>query len=301
MSPRTDTEIVYAVRAGVVVHVSEVARGLACNCVCAGCGEALVARKGEHRGHHFAHLGETRCTGGAETLLHRLAKEIISQAPVLALPAYTYRAGPPVPIAREVLPPSRLRIDSTAVEQSLGPIIPDLTLCSGPSLLLVEIVVSHPVDRAKLRHVRRLGFPLLEIRLSAEHLLLARHALTKRLIEDPAIKRWLFHPQQRVAEAEWVRACRQAIAAARVLARTRGSGCTAPAAALAWRPARAPSSTYSRTAAAWNAWAESFHRTRGRYPSAEETRLRAAALRDASVDSQRDAKTPGGRARTVAR
>lgn len=36
-----------------LVHVSEVVRGLACECTCFECGEIVLAKKGEIKEHHF--------------------------------------------------------------------------------------------------------------------------------------------------------------------------------------------------------------------------------------------------------
>jgi hypothetical protein len=71
MASRRDFEIPYALREGAIVHVSEVDRGLDCACVCALCGDSLVARKGAHREHYFAHFRDSNCSGAAESLLHR--------------------------------------------------------------------------------------------------------------------------------------------------------------------------------------------------------------------------------------
>lgn len=221
MNSRRDSEIPYALRAGRVVHVSEVARGRECGCVCARCGEALVARKGIHREHHFAHFRDSDCQGAAETLLHSLAKELLSNVRALALPSYTYRArvkprfGPPVSIEREIFAASRMCISSVAVERSLGPIVPDLLFRSGEETLILEIAVSHPVDRVKLRHIRRMNIPALELSLTAEHLSLSRAELLELLVEDTSIKAWRFHPAQRSAEADWVKARRRSIASVR--------------------------------------------------------------------------------------
>jgi hypothetical protein len=216
MAIHMDIEIPYALRAGVIVHVSEVDRGLDCGCVCARCGDDLVARKGASRQHHFAHYRNSDCSGAAESLLHRLAKELLSNAKSIALPAYIFRAKsksrlgrPPVSIEQEILAASRTCISSVAVEQSLGPIVPDLLLRSDERDLIVEIAVSHRVDRAKLRHIRRLNIPALELSLKAEDVLLSRTELLQLLIEDTSIKSWLFHPAQRSAEAEWVKARRR--------------------------------------------------------------------------------------------
>jgi hypothetical protein len=214
MALRKDIEIPYALRAGVIVHVSEVARGLDCGCVCDRCGDALVARKGASRQHHFAHYSNSDCSGAAESLLHRLAKELLSNASALALPSYNYRAkskrfGVPVSIAREILAASRVCISSVAVEQSLGPIVPDLLVRSDKGDLILEIAVSHRVDRAKLRHIRRMSIPALELSLKTEDVMLSRAELLQRLIEETSIKSWLFHPTQRSVEAAWVKARRK--------------------------------------------------------------------------------------------
>ncbi|XAZ82159.1 hypothetical protein A6C57_27915 (plasmid) [Fibrella sp. ES10-3-2-2] len=44
---------------GDLLHISEVARGDACNCFCPHCQTSLAAKKGKVKVHHFAHLGQT--------------------------------------------------------------------------------------------------------------------------------------------------------------------------------------------------------------------------------------------------
>jgi hypothetical protein len=142
--------------------------------------------------------------------------------------------------------------------------VPDLLLRSREEALILEIAVSHPVDRAKLRHIRRIDTPALELRLKAEHLLLSRAQLLERLVEDTSIKAWLFHPAQRSAEAEWVRERRRRIAGARnlVVSYHVDSG-----AERLW-PRQQSKMDWRRD----NNWAEWFNRKHGRYPTLEETR-----------------------------
>ena len=269
MASRKDIEIPYAIRAGAIVHVSEVARGLDCGCICARCGDALIARKGNFRQHHFAHYRDLDCLGAAESLLHRLAKELLSNAKSLALPAYIYRANtkprfdtPAVSIERVIIPASRVSINSVTVEQRLGHIVPDLLLRLDEGDLILEIAVSHQVDRAKLRHVRRINVPILELILKPEDVLLSRSELFDRLVEDTSIKSWLFHPAQRSAEADWVKTRRN-------LWRRSRTGNSRAYFQTAKFQARMPVDSSWRE---YNDWAERFSRKHGRYPTLEETR-----------------------------
>lgn len=62
------------------VHVSEVPRGLACDCVCSSCDGQLVARKGDINTHHFAHVELKDCRYQGEYELHRRSKEMLAEA-----------------------------------------------------------------------------------------------------------------------------------------------------------------------------------------------------------------------------
>jgi hypothetical protein len=266
MSFRIAIDVPYALKDGAIVHVSQVLRGLDCNCSCVHCGGPLVARKGVQRRHHFAHYRDSSCPGAAESLLHLLAKELLSTGETIALPEYIYRAKSkpkyrkPVAIERQVVSASRARIAGVAVEQPLGDIVPDLLLHLEGGDLIIEIAVSHRVDRAKLRRIRRMNLPAIEISLGAEDLWLPREALLQRLIEETSIKSWLFHPAQRTAEADWFRARR------RRPPPIHHEVSRIDAAATAIRQRRLTRSTWR----SYNDWAEQFFRQFGRYPTLEE-------------------------------
>ena len=76
---------------GRMVHVDDVPRGIDCGCVCPNCHEALLARKGEVREHHFAHHSEDR---GANlkicymVILYKLAEQIIKEKKRIHAPSY---------------------------------------------------------------------------------------------------------------------------------------------------------------------------------------------------------------------
>jgi len=68
---------------GTYMHISEVPRGLDCNCKCPECGGELIAKKGDILRHHFAHSiqGSYECQGyGAEmTFVHKRAQEVLKE------------------------------------------------------------------------------------------------------------------------------------------------------------------------------------------------------------------------------
>ena len=45
--------LTYALKDGVLVHISQVPSGLQCGCKCPACGETLIAKKGDKVIHHF--------------------------------------------------------------------------------------------------------------------------------------------------------------------------------------------------------------------------------------------------------
>ncbi|MCK7461038.1 MAG: hypothetical protein MZU84_02695 [Sphingobacterium sp.] len=76
---------------GHLVSVDEVARGKACDCCCPACGEVLIARQGEVRTWHFAHASGNDCDGGAESALHKAAKQLIIRDSAILVPALEAR------------------------------------------------------------------------------------------------------------------------------------------------------------------------------------------------------------------
>lgn len=164
--------------------IDEVEQGLACNCVCPECGSPLVARKGAVRVHHFAHQG-ARCTTGAETALHRMAKQIVADERRLVLPGQ----DTPTPYQDAALPddmcwPGRR---------------PDVVLWSDSATLHVEVTVTHRCGPEKLDEIIRAEIPTIELDLSQayqrQRLGWTVEQLTDRLIHDPAIRHWLHLPE----------------------------------------------------------------------------------------------------------
>ena len=120
---------------GGVAHVDQVARGLACDCVCQDCGRPLVARQGERRPWHFAHTADSACAARGESALHRAAKEALVLAMGMSLPdAVTHSRHPEGDgSVMEVTESERwgwMEADEVTVEQALGDTRPDMVIAS---------------------------------------------------------------------------------------------------------------------------------------------------------------------------
>lgn len=178
---------------GRMVHIDEVANGLACECVCLKCRGKLIGRHGEVRQHHFSHYLATEGIGCTETALHKAAKEIIQQERRLALPHQL--AGMGLQLGAEAC------FDSVSLEHRLGggeagtEIVAD-AYGHGAIDLVIEIAVHHRVDQDKAEKIRRLGVPAVEIDLAnAASSLWDWEALRHAVVNDPGRCRWIYLPE----------------------------------------------------------------------------------------------------------
>lgn len=191
-------ELVRALRVdGTIVHISQVRRGLQCECTCPGCGSRVIARKGLLLEHHFAHYRAATCSHGPETALHKLAKQLLEKAKRICIP--------PVEAEQDGV---RVRkhnggdflFDSVAVEQRRGSIIADLIACTGTRELIIEVRVTHACDERKRQRIRELGISAIEIDLSGW--LRADDAEIEEAILITAPRFWLFNPLVDTAQLE---------------------------------------------------------------------------------------------------
>lgn len=79
--------------------------------------------------------------------------------------------------------------------KKLSTIVPDVLFISGKSICIIEIAVTHFVDKIKEQKIRELGLPTLEIDLSKYY----GKKFTRKEIENEIIngienKRWLYYP-----------------------------------------------------------------------------------------------------------
>lgn len=154
-------ELKYGLLGDKLVHINDVEKGLACNCLCPHCKTQLIARKGSKRVKHFAHYKFADCNHGSETALHLMAKNIIWQTHKVFVPyvpktEYDFSKNGKV-----------ITFDKAVLEKQLSDSVRgDILLYNGEKCLNVEIKVTHEVDSQKAIELFNLGIPTIEIDLS---------------------------------------------------------------------------------------------------------------------------------------
>lgn len=153
-------EMKYALRNGDLVSIDDVEAGLKCNCICPHCKTTLVARKGKLRVHHFAHYSTADCEHGAETGLHIMAKNFISQSKTIFVPDY------PKSVYEMTKTGKVFQFSSVEEEKQISSEIRgDVLLTFEGRILNVEIKVNHAVDDMKKYRLFNAGIATVEIDL----------------------------------------------------------------------------------------------------------------------------------------
>lgn len=206
-------------RDGWIRRASEVQSGRACLCVCTECGWPLIAkhRRGVKFTEHFAHAQPSEgehlppCSGGLESGVHRMAKQILWTAGYLQLPNFVPRiemqdiAGHKHQREAPEIPATLYTFTSVELETSIATeqgrmIRPDaigITEIKGEikGRLLIEIHFRHPVDSKKIDVARELGFSLLQIDLSSadDQTLASPQRFRALVLDEISNKKWLYH------------------------------------------------------------------------------------------------------------
>lgn len=184
----------------IVAPTEALGRGLACGCVCPGCGSELVLKQGKRR-RFFAHHnapGSNRCV---ESAIHAAAKQVLIEHGALVVPEVAFELSTATVTGQvlrevEVLSSQRwIRFDRTVAEVTIGDIRPDAVGYRGERQLLVEMYFRHRVDPDKREKLRKLGLPALEIDLSDLDQLDDLDAVKERVLESVFYKEWLVYPR----------------------------------------------------------------------------------------------------------
>ncbi len=190
----------WAMKDGRAVHISEVSRGLDCDCFCPGCLGQLVAKKGDKRRPHFAHSHGANCGLLGESALHLVCKEIVQDVGQMELPDVRAFHGVPGSSAsyesqeHDVVDcQKRVVFDEVELEKGVSNIVPDIVASKKDKRLCIEIKVTHAVDKNKARRYAQLKQSALEIDVSDLPRDADRAVIQQRVIDCTAHKKWIFN------------------------------------------------------------------------------------------------------------
>ena len=166
--------IVFALdRQGRLVDIHSVPQGLACGCVCPGCGGRLLAKQGQIRAWYFSDASGAECVSGAETALHLAAKRLILEHRSVALPPLVVnfkRLHPGFGLFEHSktvdLPEKVWRLSEASAESRIGTYIADVAgHLDDRTEVVVEVKVRHEVEPEKAKYLRARRVPCIEIDL----------------------------------------------------------------------------------------------------------------------------------------
>jgi len=198
-----DHRLPFGFKDGRMFEVLEVERGLACGCVCPECGQRLQANQGEKRT-YFSHDPKSKftdCEGALETAIHKMAKQIISELKSLKVPEHmikdsitrhnkSYEASKIIEVEHDKY------FTVVYEEEFIQDIKPDILAEIDDQRFIIEIAVTHFVDKHKISKIRQLGLPAIEINLSdIKRALLTKEELKKLVISKVENKKWISNPK----------------------------------------------------------------------------------------------------------
>ena len=179
---------------------ADVPSGLACNCVCVGCGAALVAKKGRKNRWHFAHHAVEIGESCAESAIHASAKQVLLernwlQVPEVRVVVSSYSDAGHMLQESSVLSVERaIRFERSRAEVWETNIRPDVVGYRGERRLLVEMYFRHKVDANKRTKLASLQQPAVEIDLADLDVSAGFEAVEQRVLHETAFKTWLYFP-----------------------------------------------------------------------------------------------------------
>jgi hypothetical protein len=192
----TGVKLPFGLLDGQYCHISQVPRGLQCNCRCPGCNAELVARKGDKTSHHFAHRAKSNCTYRPESSLHDYAKRLISQQQTFLTPSLhvMVRDNDYGFFVDDFIFGRQYTVDASVVEKVYEDVVPDVQLHTDAGIIFVELAVTHFIDRDKRSKLRRIGLPTIEINLSSVALDSPLETIEQAVLTDISLRKWVYHP-----------------------------------------------------------------------------------------------------------
>lgn len=183
-----------------IVSATDVTRGAGCGCVCLECGGPLLARQGEIREHHFAHINDCK-NGNGESFIHKYAKELVAAATEITVPDeflvadvfFVNSDGVCVSEKTRMKAVKTLNIYEQVVEPwDQNSYRPDLSAKTDLFDLHIEIKNTHGVDWYKQKKVRK---PMLEIDVREWINCKTKSELDEYILQK-ARRKWIVKPDE---------------------------------------------------------------------------------------------------------
>lgn len=185
--------------------------GLACGCICPGCGAPLLIREGSKR-RHFAHYRAPGSNHCVESAVHQAAIQVLLEAKWIRVPVMTVsatirtKAGLSHHGTHLMAQERIIRFDTVAAEVPIEVadamfVRPDAVGYRNDRQMLVEMHFRHEVDQDKRSKLERLGSPVIEVDLSDLDVHAGFDAIRMRVLEETAYKKWLVYPGEAQAKA----------------------------------------------------------------------------------------------------
>lgn len=179
-------------------YIKEVENGANCNCKCPECNSKLIARNNPNnqREAHFSHPKNSKCTGGIESALHMLAKQVFLETMVLKLPQ-THGGEVRSDTKSEFKPGQEVRFDKVVLEDSKNvnneEFRPDAIGYLDGKELYVEFTVTSFIKDKKKQIIERNGIPCIEVNLKGFQL--NENRLKNLLFSSTPRIYWIYHPE----------------------------------------------------------------------------------------------------------
>lgn len=163
-----------ALKDGKLINISKVESGLRCGCVCAGCGGQLIARKGDVKVHHFAHVNAD-CQAGQESAIHLAFKEAYLKHSKLIAPVFHNQVQLGSDIADVKIEISEYINDlgiGVVNEYSIGGIRADSAIVDefGNPLIFIEFAFTHYIDKNKESKLKAINVPCFEVDINGANI-----------------------------------------------------------------------------------------------------------------------------------
>lgn len=176
-------------------------RGLNCNLVCVECGERLIARfpktNPDFRS-HFAHYVDRGCNISVESLIHKMAKQIIRDEKKMFFPdmIVSYKGFNQKAFDSQWIEFDMVTLESKRTTDAGISFIPDVVGTYGGVEVFIEIMNTHKVDIDKISKIKSYGAATIEVDVSMIDDVFDMESLKKAVLSSANNKTWLYLPKE---------------------------------------------------------------------------------------------------------